>query len=70
MRRLAVDSYPSLFLIEGSLTRKYQGIRAQEQVYTSLPTRVCLLSATPLAQLLHRIKQQQRLSNPILRLRL
>ena len=32
MRRLAIDSFPSLFLIEGSLTRRYQGIRAQEQV--------------------------------------
>ncbi|CAL5226883.1 g9756 [Coccomyxa viridis] len=32
MRRLAIDSFPSLFLIEGSLTRRYQGIRAQEQL--------------------------------------
>ena len=32
MRRLAIDSFPSLFLIEGSLTRRYLGIRAQEQV--------------------------------------
>ena len=32
MRRLAVDSFPSLFLIDRSSTRKYQGIRAVEQV--------------------------------------
>lgn len=37
MRRLAIDSFPSLFLIDGSLTRRYQGIRAQDQVHDQAP---------------------------------
>ena len=32
IRRFAIDSFPSLFLIDNSETRKYQGIRAVEQV--------------------------------------
>ena len=45
MRRLAIESFPSLFLIDGSLTRRYQGIRAQEQVPYQ-PPRCCVYHAT------------------------
>lgn len=32
MKRFAVEAYPSIFLVEGSLTRMYTGLRTADQV--------------------------------------